>query len=98
MRNGERVILTNEASAIGEWISVDIEPRHVSVSGGDAISYNLALRSLSLVVGKGSSKLADELSALYIGSKDAAKEIDTLENFNFESDAEKSEFVSSRLA
>ena len=63
-----------------------------------AIAYKLALLSAPLLVGKGAKTLRKEISENYIIAKGEAQETDSLENFNYESDWERSEFVEARLS
>jgi hypothetical protein len=62
-----------------------------------AVVYKLAFLSAPLIVGKGSKILRDSLMESYVVAKFEAQEDDALENFNYEDDDIRSEFIASRL-
>jgi len=96
--NGQSAIYTNEYQAIIEAIPKDVPLEALSPMAGLAVAYKLAFLSAPLVVGKGAKALRKEINELYIVAKFEAQEKDSLENFNYESDWQRSEFVEARLS
>ncbi len=96
MFDGDKAIFTNEEDAIAEIIPHDIELDSLSATAGLAIAYRLAILSCPLIVGKGASKLREELEKRYVITKAEAQEQDRRENFNFTDEAVESEFVEAR--
>lgn len=94
--NGERAIFTNEAEAVGEFISADMNPNLLSAQAGMAVALRLARMSSPLITGKGAQKLMESLEKQYIIAKTEAQEQDRRENFNYVDEAIESEFVEAR--
>lgn len=97
MYEGQKAIFTNEDVAVAECIPNDIPLAALSSMAGMALAYKLAYLSAPLVVGKGSKNLRDDLQKAYVIAKAEAQEDDSAENFMFESDDIRSEFVAARL-
>ncbi len=95
---GQKAIFTNECDAIGECITNDIPFAALSSNGVLAIAYKLAFLSAPLITGKGAKKLRESILALYVNAKSEAQEKDKRENFNYEDDGVRSEFVNARLS
>lgn len=95
---GQKAIFTNEFQAIGECIPKDVPLEALSPMAGLSVSYSLASLSAPLIVGKGAKKLRESIEQRYIISKLQAQETDSLENFNYESEWQRSEFVEARLS
>lgn len=96
-RAGQKVILTNQISAIGEYISNNLSLGVLSASAGMAIAYRLAFNSTALIVGKGSRELKKSVWESYLIVKAEAQEHDRMENSNFDDDLTMSEFVTARV-
>ena len=96
--NGQKAIYTNEVSAIAECITNDITLDLLSPMAGLALAYRLASLSAPLIVGKGAKALRERIEQQYIIAKSEAQEMDSLENFNYEADYLRSEFVFERLS
>lgn len=94
----EKVIFTNEAEAIAEIIPKDISLALLNENAALAIAYKLAWLSAPLITGKGARSLRQEIWAAYLIAKSEAQEDDRRENFNYEADATRSEFVAERLS
>lgn len=94
---GTKAIYTNEAEAIGEYISNDFPLSLLSASAGLAIAYKLAHLSAPLVAGKGAKSLRDDIMKNYLVAKAEAQEHDRMENANFDGDDVMSEFVEARI-
>ena len=94
---GEKAIFTNEESAVGECIPKSVPLSALSPMAGLAVSYRLAILSSPLIVGKGAKTLREQINAYYIIAKSEAQETDSRENFNYEADYLRSEFVQARL-
>lgn len=94
---GQKVIFTNEVEAVAECISKDIPLASLNPMAELAVAYKLAMLSLPLIVGKGSKTLKEDLKESYRIAKAEAQEADSLENFNFEPEHIRSEFVQARL-
>ncbi len=94
----KKVIFTNEAEAIGEYISHGLSLATLSANAGLAVAYKLAWLSAPLVTGKGANKIREDIMKSYILTKTEAQEMDRRENHNFESDVELSEFVEERTS
>lgn len=97
IHQGQRAIFTNEYAAVAECIPNTINLSTLSSMAKMALAYKLAYLSAPLVVGKGAQKLRESLMQAYIIAKTEAQEDDKLENFNYESDDVRSEFVDARL-
>jgi hypothetical protein len=98
IHNGNKVIFCNEEEAIIEYISHDVPLNTLSANIGLAIAYKLAILSAPLIAGKAALELRKNIQASYVLIKAEAQEIDRLENANFETDEEMSEFVEARLS
>lgn len=98
LHNGQKAIFTNESQAVAECIPKDAPLEALSPMAAMAIAYKLALLSAPLMVGKGAKTLRKEINENYIIAKTEAQETDKLENFNYESDWQRSEFVEARLS
>ncbi len=96
--NGVSAIFTNESSAIGECITNDIPLSALSPMAAMAVAYKLASLSSPLIVGKGSQRLREKLEDAYALFKIESQEYDSRENFNYETDDQRSEFVAERLS
>lgn len=96
--NGVKVIFTNEFDAIGEFVPFDINLNLLSSSAGLAAAYRLAMFASPLIAGKGAEKLRQGIEKSYLLAKAEAQEHDRLENANFETDNEMSEFVEARTS
>ena len=96
--NGKKVIFTDAQDAVGEYISHNCSLGNLSASAGLAIAYRLAELSAPLIAGKGAANLRKELGARYIAVRAQAMEHDRMENANFETDTEMSEFVEERIS
>lgn len=94
--DGQKAILTDEYDASAEIIKSDVELQFLSPMAGLALAYKLAYLSAPLVVGKGAANLRKEIQMAYLVAKGEAQEDDAAENFNYESDDIRSEFVSAR--
>lgn len=97
MYGGQKVILTREASAVGQFIPNDISLSHLSPMAGMCIAYKLASLSAPLIVGKGARTLKESIMEEYKMYKHAAQEHDRNENFNFHEPWVESEFVAARM-
>jgi hypothetical protein len=97
MHNGQKVIFTNEEEAVAECIPNNIPLVALSSMAGMALAYQLAYLSAPLIVGKGAKALRDSLLQAYVVAKAEAQEDDARENFNYESDDIRSEFVAARI-
>lgn len=95
--NGQKAIYTNEVDAIGECITDDIPLSALSPMAAMAIAYRLASMSAPLIVGKGAARLRKDLEGAYALYKIEAQEYDARENFNYEADDQRSEYVAARL-
>lgn len=95
---GQKAIFTNQENAVGECIPKDVPLSALSPMAGMAIAYSLAQLSAPLLVGKGAKRLRDSINQFYITAKGEAQETDSLENFNYEDDGLRSEWVETRLS
>jgi hypothetical protein len=93
----QKAIFTNEYEAVAECIPNDLPLAALSVMGGMALVYRLASLASPLITGKGAQKLKDSLRADYLDAKIEAQEEDRLENFNYEDDRVRSEFLDARM-
>jgi hypothetical protein len=98
VHDGEKAIFTNEYQAVGVYIPNDMEEQLLPPMAVMAVAYRLAMLSAPLIVGKGARNLRDELQKSYIIAKAEAQEADAAENFNFEEEYQRSEFVMERLS
>jgi hypothetical protein len=96
--NNQRVIYTDQQDAIGEYIPIDVPLNMLSASAGLAVAYKLAILSAPLISGKAALTLRKSIQGDYLVAKAEAMEKDRLENANFESDEEQSEFVQTRTS
>lgn len=96
--NGVNVVFTNEVDAVAECITNDIPITALSPMAALAVAYSLASMSAPLIVGKGAQRLRKDLQDAYSVFKAEAQEQDSLENFNYETDDQRSEFVAARLS
>jgi len=96
--NGQKVIFTNEDSAIAEIVPNDVTVDQLSYPAGLAIAYRLAMLSAPLISGKGAGPLRKAILEGYVLAKMEAQQLDRLENSNFDTDEEMSEFVEARLS
>lgn len=95
---GQKVIFTNHHQAVGECIPTDISLGMLSSHAGFAVSYKLAYLASPLLVGKGASKLRDEVYQSYLIELHEAQELDKNENFNYDRSYVRSEWVRERLS
>jgi len=98
LHNGVKAIFTNEVGAVGECIAKDTPLEALSPMAAMAVAYKLAYLSAPLIVGKGAKKLRETIQTDYVLSKAEAQEYDSLENFNYEADYQRSDFVRERLS
>lgn len=98
MIGSQKVILTNEYAAIGEYISSDISIESLSATAGLCVALRLASMSAPLVTGKGARALIEGIDKKYVTTKAEAQELDRRENFNFVDPAVESEFVGARTS
>lgn len=98
IRNGVKVIFTNEVTAVAECIPKDVPVETLNSMVVMCIAHRLAELSAPLLVGKGAKTLRKEIKADYIVTKLEAQETDARENFNYEDDAQNSEWVRERLS
>ena len=98
MYEGQKVIFTNEADAIAEYVAYDVPLSSLSANAGLAVAYKLATLSAPLITGKGAQKLIEAIQAKYIVAKAEAQEKDKNENFNYVEDHISSEFVAARTS
>ncbi len=98
VKDGQKVVYTNQSEAIFEYISKDVPLSSLSASAGLAIAYRLALLSAPLVTGKGAKTLMEQIKDKYVVAKAEAQETDRLENFNFVDPSVESEFVEARTS
>lgn len=98
IRNGVKVIFTDEAQAVAECIPKDVLIESLSSMTIMALANRLAELSAPLLVGKGAKTLRKEIKENYIIAKLEAQETDARENFNYESDVQQSEWVQVRLS
>lgn len=95
---GQKAILTDEEFAEAEIIPTDVELKFFTPMAFMAVAYKLAILSAPLIVGKGSKTLRDQLEGAYRTYKGEAQETDSLENFNFQNEYVRSEFVMERMS
>lgn len=98
VKDGIKVIFTDEANAIGECIPKDILIESLASQTIMAIANRLADMSAPLLVGKGAAKLRKTIKDEYVNAKLEAQETDSRENFNYENDIQQSEWVQARLS
>jgi len=98
MYKNQKVIFTNEVNAIAELIPEDVNLAHLGSMTALCIAYRLAFLSAPLIVGKGAKTLRRDILELYTLTKSDAQENDARENFNYETDWQRSEFVEVRLS
>lgn len=96
--DGEKAIFTDEITAQAEIIPTAVPLEALSGMAGMAVAYQLAYLSAPLIVGKGAKSLREIIMRDYLVAKSEAQEIDATENFNYESDWQRSEFVQARLS
>jgi hypothetical protein len=97
MYEGVKAVFTNEYEAVAECMPKDIPLAALNAMAGMCVAYKHAMLSAPLIVGKGSERLKASLKLEYLIAKGEAQETDAAENFNYESDDLRSEFVSARL-
>lgn len=97
MYKDEKCVLTNEYQAVGMYIPNDMDIESLPPMAVMAVAYRLAMMAAPLITGKGARVLRDELQKSYLIAKAEAQEADALENFNFEEEQQRSEFVMARL-
>lgn len=93
-----KAIYTNEADAVLECIPKDISLSALNSSAIMAVAYKLAYLAAPLITGKGAKTLKKEIMEQYLVFKTEAQETDARENFNYEDDYARSEFVEARLS
>lgn len=96
--NGQKAVYTNEQEAVGDCVPKSIPLVALSSMAGMALAYRLAYLSAPLIVGKGSKALRESILLAYGVAKSEAQEHDAMENFNYEADDLRSEFVAARLS
>lgn len=97
IHNGQRAVYTNEANAEAEIIPMNVPLSALSPNAALAVAYKLAFLSAPLIVGKGAKALKDSIRQDYLTFKFEAQEVDRFENFNYEDESLRSEFVQARL-
>lgn len=97
MRDGVKVILTNEVDAEAEIIDKEFDLGTLTAPAAECIAYSLAMKCAPLIVGKGAKSLREGLKAEYAIAKGMAQELDNRENFNFREEYQESEFVRARV-
>lgn len=95
--NDQKSIFTNEVEAIAECLPKSVPLAALGPMAGLALAYRLAFLSAPLIVGKGAKKLREQINDAYVIAKAEAQENDTNENFIYEDDSLRSEFVQARL-
>ena len=98
IRNGVKVIFTDEALAVGECIPKDVPIESLNSMAVMTVAHRLAELSAPLLVGKGAKALREDIRNGYVAAKLEAQETDARENFNYESDAQRSEWVEERIS
>lgn len=93
----QKAIFTNEYLAVAEYIPKDISLAALSPMAIVALSKRLAVLAAPLITGKGAARLIQELEQGYVIAKMEAQEDDKEENFNYEDDSTRSEFVAARM-
>lgn len=95
---GKKVVYTNEADAIVEYLSNTVPLSTLSAQAGLAVAYKLAILAAPLIAGKGALALRKDIQSNYLMAKAEAQEVDRLENNNFDDDDIISEFVAERTS
>lgn len=95
---GQKAIFTNESTPTAECIPKDVPIEAFNAMAVLAVGYKLAILSAPLLVGKGAKRLREEINNSYIIAKFEAQETDARENFRYESEEVRSEFVEARLS
>lgn len=98
IHNGQKAIFTNQDLAVAEIIPSDAPLAAFPPSAGWAVAYHLAFLAAPLLTGKGAKALAESVWQRYNLAVTSAQEQDKLENFNYDSAYERSEFVRVRLS
>lgn len=93
-----KAIFTNEYNAIAEIVPRNVSLALLNENAAMAIAYKLAWLSAPLITGKGAARLRQELHQMYLIAKSEAQEDDKRENFNYDADEVRSEFVAERLS
>lgn len=96
--NNVKAIFTNEYDASAEIIPRNLSLAILNSNAAMAIAYKLAWLSAPLIAGKGASRLKQEIFQMYLMFKAEAQEDDKRENFNYDPDEVRSEFVAERLS
>lgn len=94
---GQKAIFTNESQAIGECVPKNLPLAALNPMATLAVAYSLAIMSAPLIVGKGAKTLKDSIKQDYVIAKAEAQEMDAAENYNYEEERLRSEFVDARL-
>lgn len=95
---GQKSIFTNEFQAQIECITNDVPLAALTPMAALAVAYKLAELSAPLLTGKGAKSLRRDLRAIYTEAKFEAQETDKLENFIYEPEELRSEFVEARIS
>lgn len=98
MYKGQKAILTDKEEAVAEIIPNDVPLTALSAPAALAVSLKLAEMSAPLCVGKGAKALMQEIGQKYLMAKFEAQEYDKLENFIYEHESVRSEFVAERMS
>jgi hypothetical protein len=96
VHGGFKAIFTNEPDAVAEILPDDFSLGLLSAPAGMALAYKIAELCAPLIVGKGARTLVNDIRELYVMYKMKAQEIDAAENFRYENEALRSEFVQAR--
>ena len=94
---GNKVIFTNEYQARAEIIPSNVSLAALSSPAGFAIAHKLAYLSCPLLTGKGAKALQEEIRNMMLFFINEAQEMDKRENFNYDDESARSEFVAARL-
>lgn len=95
---GQAAIYTDEYDAVADCIPFDVPLGALSSMATLALSFSLASLCAPLLTGKGAKRLKDSLDARYVVAKTQAQAKDARENFNYEADWIRSEFVEARIS
>lgn len=96
VHGGFKAIFTNEVNAVAEILPDNFDLGLLTAPAGMALAYKLAELSAPLIVGKGAKSLVSDVRDLYVMYKAEAQEVDAAENFVYENEALRSEFVQAR--
>lgn len=98
VHDGQKAIYTNQYDASASYIPNDVPLVSLSPKAALAIAYQLAILAAPLATGKGATSLIEKIEKKYAIAKAEAQEKDARENFNYEEDSIRSEFVAERMS